>query len=198
MNLRLFAALDLPVSVLGYLSAIMTQLRADLPRNAVRWVRPEGIHLTVRFYGETKPEQIKALQDSLAQATTGLGPIELKLNGLGIFPNTVAPRVIWAGVAGQVDAVQRIQTALETGARAIGFRPETRPFTPHLTLGRVNQLRAPDKQRLSQLVNEAPLNAPNPFTLDRVSLIKSELKPTGAVYTQLWSALLTGQHSSAF
>lgn len=191
MNQRLFAALDLPVDVLDYLAGLMQRLRAGLPHNAVRWVRSAGIHLTVRFYGETKSEQVAALQASLAKAIAGLSPIELKLNGLGVFPNAVAPRVVWVGVAGDVAMVAKIQTALENEARAVGFRPETRPFTPHLTLGRVNQLRAPDKQRLTQLLQDTPVNLPAPFMLNRVSLIKSELKPTGAVYTPLWSALLS-------
>lgn len=196
MKQRLFAALDLPTLVLERLAEVVKQLRAGLPQNSVRWARPEGIHLTVRFYGETRTGQVTALQSSLAQATAGLGPIELNLSGLGIFPNAVAPRVVWAGVAGEVDVVQKIQAALELDARALGFRAETRPFTPHLTLGRVNQLSAPDKQKLSQLLKDTPVTAPGPFRLDRVSLIKSELRPTGAVYTQLWSAPLKGSSPS--
>lgn len=185
MNQRLFAALELPTEVLNRLAEAVRSLRVSLPPHSVRWVRPEGIHLTVRFYGETKPEQVKALQDSLAKAALGVSPLELKLSGLGIFPNAVAPRVIWAGVVGDVDVIQKLQTTLEMDARALGFRSETRPFTPHLTLGRVNQLSATDKQTLSQLLQRTPLNAPDPFKLDRMSLIKSELRPTGAVYTPL-------------
>lgn len=187
MKQRLFAALDLPAGVVDRLIEVVKRLRAHLPRNSVRWVQTEGIHLTVRFYGETQAEQVTALHDSLTKAAIGLNPIELKLSGLGVFPNAVAPRVIWAGVVGAVDSVQKLQTALETDARALGFRPETRPFTPHLTLGRVNQLRASDKQMLSQLLKETAMNAPDPFRLEQVSLIKSELKPTGAVYTPLFT-----------
>ncbi len=196
MNHRLFAALDLPANVLEALAEVMARLREALPRQSVRWARPNGIHLTVRFYGETQMEQVTALQDSLTKATAGLGPIELELNGLGVFPNAVAPRVIWAGVAGDVDSAQKIQTALESDARALGLRPETRPFTPHLTLGRVNPLRASDKQKLNQRLKATPIKSPGRFVVNRLSLIKSELKPMGAVYTSLFSVSLNGPRPS--
>jgi RNA 2',3'-cyclic 3'-phosphodiesterase len=196
MNQRLFAALELPTSVLASLAEVIKRLRADLPPASVRWVRPEAIHLTVRFYGATPPERLSALQASLFKAASGLDAIELELDRLGVFPNAVAPRVIWVGLKGMLEALETLNSQLETQARAVGFRAEIRPFTPHLTLGRVNRLRAPDKQKLSQLIKETALNAVGPFTLDHVSLIKSELKPTGAVYTRLLSAPLNESHSS--
>jgi 2'-5' RNA ligase len=193
MNQRLFAALDLPPAVREALAEVTAYLRDQLPRNGVRWVRPAGIHLTLRFYGDVTNEQAPHLQTSLAKAARGVAPIALELSGLGVFPNAVAPRVVWVGIAGDLEPLQKIQTALEADARALGFTPETRPFTPHLTLGRVNQLRAPEKQRLSQLLKETPVKSPGRFTLDRLSLIKSDLKPAGAVYTPLFTATLAGE-----
>jgi 2'-5' RNA ligase len=197
MNQRLFAALDLPPLVLEALAEVAKRLRAQLPQHGVRWVRPEGIHLTLRFYGETRPEQVPDLQAGLTRVVSGLSPIELGLSDLGVFPNAVAPRVIWVGLTGALEALQTLNTRLETEAQALGFRPETRPFTPHLTLGRVNQLRAPEKQQLSQLLKETVVNAPGPFQLNQLSLINSDLKPMGAVYTRLGSALLSEAHPAA-
>lgn len=190
MKQRLFAALDLPTLVRDALAVGAKRLRTALPQNSVRWVRPDGIHLTLRFFGDTQPELVPALQAALARSVSGLGPVELELDDLGVFPNAVAPRVIWVGLRGALEVLQTLQQRLESEARALGFRPETRPFTPHLTLGRVNQLRAPEKQKLAQLLKERVVSAPGPFVLDQLSLIKSDLKPMGAIYTPLGSAWL--------
>src|SRR5262245_48306224 len=112
MNQRLFAALDLPTPVLNSLAEVVQQLRTTLPSGSVRWVRPEGIHLTMRFYGETRSEQVPALQEALAQAANQVAPIELELSGLGIFPNLVAPRVIWVGLTGALDVLQTLNALL--------------------------------------------------------------------------------------
>ncbi len=190
MSLRLFIALELPAAVIETLGGLSARLREQTPRGGVRWVRPAGIHLTLKFLGEVKPERVTEIQNALAQAVAGRAPLALELNGCGVFPNAVAPRVVWVGLAGEVAQLRALQSAVERGAAELGYPPEARGFTPHLTLGRVTEhLRPAERPQLSQAL-KALTFAPQPFSAERVSLIRSDLRPTGAVYTALFTARL--------
>jgi 2'-5' RNA ligase len=190
MTLRLFSALELSAPITESLAALSHRLREQLPRQSVRWVQPRHIHLTLKFYGEVKPELVTALQESLTHATLGRAPVTLALNGLGLFPNAVRPRVVWVGLGGELDALGALQAAVEQGAAGLGFPPEARAFTPHLTLGRVTEnLRPPDRPRIGAALRALAFS-PQTFTVEQVALIRSELKPAGPVYTRLFSAPL--------
>ncbi|MDW8326895.1 MAG: RNA 2',3'-cyclic phosphodiesterase [Anaerolineales bacterium] len=191
-TLRLFAALELPASILTQLAALTKALQAGAPQGSVRWVRPEGVHLTLKFYGEVEAKQVKDLQAVLTEAATTAGPLTFTLAGVGAFPNLTRPRVIWAGVAGDVAALKRLQTAVEAASVRLGFAPEAKPFNPHLTLGRVHRpLRPQEHGRLAQVLEQAQTPPGEPFTLDALSLMRSELRRGGALYTRLFSAPLT-------
>lgn len=190
-KLRLFVALELPASVLRQLSTLLAELQLAIPPGAVRWVRPEGVHLTLQFYGDVEKPRVAAIEGMLRQAAQSSAPVSLALNGLGCFPHAKHPRVVWVGVAGDVDALRRLQRAVEGGARPLGFEPEARGFSPHLTLGRVNSpLRPNDQQRLAEALGRAPAAPGAAFILNELSLMQSDLKPGGAVYTRLFSAPL--------
>jgi 2'-5' RNA ligase len=192
MSLRLFIALELPAAITETLDGLIARLREQTPRGGVRWVRAEGIHLTLKFFGEVKPERVAEIQNALTQAVAGRAPLALELNGCGVFPNALAPRVAWAGLAGELTQLRALQTAVERGAAALGYPPEARGFTPHLTLGRVTeQLRPAERPHVGQAL-KALTFAPQPFIAERVSLIRSDLRPTGAVYTALITAPLNG------
>jgi 2'-5' RNA ligase len=190
---RAFAALELPAPVLARLGAVLAALPAAVPRGSVRWARPEGIHLTLQFYGEVKPEQLPALQAALAGVAAVAAPLTLDLAGLGAFPNPARARVVWVGVQGDLEALRRLQQAVEAAGQGLGFRPEERGYHPHLTLGRVNQpLRPADQGRLAEALGRTPVPAGAPFHLAELSLMRSELRPGGAVYTRLSAAPLGG------
>lgn len=190
-TLRLFAALELPAPVLAQLAALAESLRADAPKDAVRWVRPEGVHLTLKFYGEVEAKRLKDLQAVLTEAATAADPLTFTLAGIGAFPNLTRPRVIWAGLAGDIAALKRLQAAVEAASLRYGFAPEDKPFNPHLTLGRVNQpLRPQEHGRLANVLGQAKTPPGKPFTLDALSLMRSELRRGGAHYTRLFSAPL--------
>lgn len=192
-SLRLFAALELPPPALKRLAEIGATLQHDAPRGAVRWVRPTGIHLTLKFYGNVEPPRRAALRAMLAEAAQASRPLALSLGGLGCFPNAGRPRVIWVGVEGEVEALHALQRAVEAGSRALGFPPEGRAFSPHLTLGRVSEAARPEAvRRLAEALSRARLEAGAPFRLEALSLMQSDLKPDGAVYTQLFAAALGG------
>ena len=107
-TLRLFTALDLPAPVRRQLAEVMGALSAALPRGRVRWVRPEGMHLTLQFYGEVGADKLPGLQAAVAAAAAGVTPLALELKDLGTFPNLSRPRVIWAGLAGEVDRLKAL------------------------------------------------------------------------------------------
>lgn len=190
-TLRLFAALELPAPVLAQLAALAESLQAGAPRDAVRWVRPEGVHLTLKFYGEVEARRLDDLRIALTGAAAVAGPLTFTLAGVGAFPNLTRPRVIWVGLAGDVAALKRLQAAVESASRGLGFAPEDKPFTPHLTLGRVNNpLRPQEHGRLARALAQAQTPAGQPFTLDALSLMQSELRRGGALYTRLLSVPL--------
>ncbi len=104
----------------------------------VRWVREEGLHLTLKFYGEVAPERLDVIAESVRFAAQGSAPLALRLGELGAFPSVVRPRVIWVGIDGPA-GLELLQDRLERGGEQIGFPPEGGPFRPHVTLGRVRE-----------------------------------------------------------
>jgi 2'-5' RNA ligase len=194
-RVRVFAALELPPELSRRLTEVISGLSKALPRGSVRWVRPEGIHLTLKFFGEVAPSKLADLQAGLAQAAGNAAPIALTLEGLGVFPNPLRPRVIWVGVAGGVEALGALYQAVEEATASLGFKPEARGFSPHLTLGRVNgALRPAERQALGEALRAGSVDRLGDFTADSLSLMGSELKPGGAVYTRLYSAPLGGRN----
>jgi 2'-5' RNA ligase len=176
-TMRLFIAIQLPEPVKAVLLQTAAQMGHHLPAGAVRWLKPEQMHLTLRFLGDTAVAQLPALQNQLTQLTNGKKPFRLQLNGVGAFPNRRKPRVLWAGLAGELAALQLLQKELEERVMGLGWPEEKRPFNPHLTLGRVKDARK--VQALHWEVNLAALE----IEVAEVCLVMSELRPSGAFYS---------------
>ncbi len=191
-TLRLFIALELPPDVLDALQAVQNHLRGRAPRDAVRWTRPEGVHLTLKFLGETPAAKQAAITVAMQQAAAGHAPLHLHAAGLGCFPNLARPRVVWIGLGGDLDALAALAEAMEAAAETLGFARERRPFSPHLTLGRVRQEAAgTDIKALGRLIEATPIGEIARWTAESVSLMRSDLRPDGARYTCLAEAPLT-------
>jgi len=186
-NWRLFIAVDLPEQVLDSLRRTQNKLKKATPERAVRWVSVEGIHLTLKFLGDTPRDQVDDLASVLGEAVSTHRCFELHTHGLGCFPNLDRPRVVWAGVEGAVGLLGGLQADVEQGMHSLGFEAETRPFSPHLTLGRLSQNASrQDALRVGEAVKANQLKSPSvSWQVDSVSLIRSELKPGGAVYTHV-------------
>lgn len=182
--MRLFIAIHLPESVKTALLQTAAQMGQPLPAGVVRWVKPEQLHLTLRFLGDTAVAQLPALQDQLTQLTNQSSAFRLQLNGVGAFPNHQKPRVVWAGLAGEVAVLQTLQVALEKRLVGLGWAEEKRPFNPHITLGRVKD--AKKAQTLHWAVKLAALE----IGVTEICLVQSELRPSGAIYTVRHSAQL--------
>ena len=203
--LRTFIAIDLPTHLLEALAATQTQvreyLRAQGQDRALRWSPTQNLHLTLRFLGETTLEQRAEITARLHAVAAQAAPFSLKVEpsgrGLGGFPNLRQPRVVWAGVDGDLDVLRQLQGAVETVAQAAGFAPEGKAYSPHLTLARA--ARNSDRRALLQVgealgdyIRHAPAAEALPFAVDHLTFYQSELGAGGSRYTALAELPLTG------
>jgi len=182
--LRLFVAVDLPGQVREALARLQGGLKShDL--SDLRWVRPQGIHLTLKFLGETPAGRVAAITKALAGAIGGRPGFRLALGALGTFGGRRRPRVLWLDITGDIERLRELQAAVEEALVEVGFPPEERDFSPHLTLARVPQPGRPGTaERIVQALESVA--APRAeFDVREVVLIRSTLQPGGAVYERL-------------
>lgn len=154
----------------------------------IRWVKPRNIHLTLRFLGDIPEEMCRPVETAIEAASCDFTPLMLSLKGLGVFPGIKKARVIWAGLSGETEALINFQHTLESQLAQMGIKKEPRSFKAHLTLGRIK--RKIDPARLLDAVRTCCDFEPESFRADHIILFKSELKPTGAVYTPLFDRKL--------
>jgi 2'-5' RNA ligase len=183
---RLFVALELPPNVLTTLARIRSGLKRSIPSGAVRWVQPEGIHLTLKFLGDVPVSQLADLKTALEQAAGGHSPFELEIRGLGCFPNTQRPRVLWVGVGGDLPRLSALQSAVEQFIAPLGYPTERDTFSPHLTLARTaRQAGREEIAALGRVAEQTDIGQAARWRVEAVSLMRSQLKPDGAVYTEV-------------
>jgi len=192
--LRTFIAIELDEAVRNALATTQDDLRRALPRDAVRWVRPGGIHLTLKFLGDTEVRRLDEVKQALSAATSELRPFSFDVQGLDCFPNPRRPRVIWIGLKEPTGRLRALWQAIEDHVAPIGWPTEKRGFHPHLTLGRLQRgASVAEKQATGRLVERANVGWLASMDVSIVSFIKSDLRPGGAVYTTLMEAQLGGQ-----
>lgn len=158
------------------------------PLRGVRWVPETHLHFTVRFLGDVDGERLADLRAAVAEAARGGGPFRLSLAGLGAFPPRGPARVLWAGCGEGGDALSTLASTVEEAFSRLGFPPEARPFSPHLTLARVKDVEA--GRRLARALPTLP---PEPFgdvDVSALVLFRSDLSPRGPDYTELFRAEL--------
>lgn len=176
--MRAFVALPLPDATRRALWAAAAPLRAlDLP---VKWVGADGLHLTLKFLGETDDARAPELADALRRAAAGARALPLEISGCGAFPDAERPRVVWAGVSAE-PALELLQHAVEREFAPLGFPTEARPFRPHLTLGRTRKDARPGAFR-PLAASLAGVAFAETVVIEQVELLRSALQPTGAVY----------------
>ncbi len=190
--MRTFVAIEIPEPLKLDLDRSVEGLRSNLVNGLIRWVRLESIHLTLKFLGEIKPEQVPPLQKVLDQVAANFSNFSLEINGFGCFPNLSRPRIVWVGFKPAGGDLPRLQSELAGRLEMIGFEREQRGYHPHLTLGRVRKgLSGSDMKLISGWAKEAQIGTVGHFEAEAVSLIRSVLKPDGAVYSNLHVARLT-------
>ena len=189
-TIRSFIAIELPAAVADLLGMLQQDLRASGLRAG--WVKPQNIHLTLKFLGDIKADDIDTVGGAMKTAAEGCAPIVLAAGGIGFFPGIKRPRVIWVGVGGQIQPLFALQRNLEDCLAAAGFPKDKRSFKGHLTLGRFRQ--GPDPAAIGRVLQSYSDFAKEEFSVHRIVLFKSELKPSGAVYSQLLQADLRNEY----
>ena len=184
-EIRAFIAIELPDEVVQELGRLESRLKLRQP-DGVKWVDPNAIHLTLNFRGDIDSGRISEITEAMTDAARESSSFSLELKELGVFPNLNRVRVIWAGIGGEVEKLAWLQHSLEANLDIIGFPPEERAFSPHLTLGRVREQSSPqERQRLADIVTGLKVGTVKPFTVNGFSLIKSQLTGTGPVYSRI-------------
>lgn len=184
-EMRSFVAIELPEQVKDGLASLRGELkRAE--HSFVKWVGPEGVHLTLKFLGNIPAIQVTEISDTIAAAARGVPPFRLEVARLGAFPNLKQPRVLWVGIRGELTTLLQLQQNIDSGLTALGFTQEERPFAPHLTLARLRQTASPaERKAFGELAASASFETGYPFDAKAVSLMRSQLTPGGAIYTRL-------------
>jgi len=181
-KIRSFLALDPPEEVLREIASIQNRLR-KLIQGDIRWVRPEGIHLTLKFFGDISGGDVANIATVVGKAAEGERPFSLAIGDVGVFPDPHRPRVLWIGMNGDVERLQVFQKGIEQALLQIGFPSEERPFRPHLTLGRIRTSKG--LTGLARALEKGEESTAGRFIASGLSLIQSELTPGGAIYTKL-------------
>ena len=186
-SIRTFIAVDIPDEIRERIAAFqdgLKQYRAD-----VKWVRPASIHLTLKFLGDVEEKWIEEVANAVQKATRGTEPFSVSVCGTGTFPNDRRPRVLWIGVEQGVEKLKTLALKIDETLSELGFEKEKRAYSAHLTLGRV---RSPN--RIASTVESMHTLGFDGGTFDvgEIFVMKSDLKPTGAVYTALKRIKLEG------
>jgi len=186
-QIRCFIAVELPEWIKDGLRQIESNLKAHDPSGA-KWIDPGSIHLTLKFLGNVESAKLDSITAKMKDATLATRPYQLKIQGLGAFPNLRRVQVVWVGIEGELPKLQALQKRLESGLAEMGFPAENRAFTPHLTLARLRETAtAEQRQALGEFISGSNIEAELTFKVDSFSLIRSQLTRSGAIYTQLAS-----------
>lgn len=187
--LRAFIAVELPLEIRQTVCAATSTLRNEIGA-LVRWIPIENMHLTLKFLGDVSPSNVELLSQMLRAEMDLFNCFDLRLNGLGSFPNLKRPRVLYIGIQAPA-ALEALQRGIESASSRLGYGSEERGFSPHLTIGRVKQnVTAVEQQAIRHVLENTKIDSLGTARVNSVELFKSDLKPTGSVYTRLYSASL--------
>jgi len=188
--LRAFIAVEIPLEIHQAIEKQTAPIRAALNKSLVRWVPTDNIHLTLKFLGDVSPANIEMLAQLLNVEVGQHQPFEMEFGRLGAFPNPKRPRVIWIGIQAPA-GLEALQHGIEAATATLGYPPEKRPFSPHLTIGRVKQkVGSTGMQKIRSALEDTRVGSLGTARVTSVHLFKSDLKATGAVYTRLFSVPL--------
>jgi 2'-5' RNA ligase len=185
-TIRTFIAIEIPGAVISKIRELQEGIRTYGLK--IRWVRAENIHLTIKFLGDVEEVKINEISETVSKTVEGFAPILIQAKGVGAFPGVKRPRVLWVGLSGQLETLVRLQRTLDENLSVLGLPIEKRPFKGHLTMGRIKD--KIDVRKFADALMAFRGFESETFAAGRIILYKSELKPSGAVYTRLTSASL--------
>ncbi len=191
MAIRSFLAFELAPEIRQIVSRVLSEAaKATLD---VRWVRAAGVHLTVIFLGSVREDNLTAIEDAAQRVCLNYRPFDVSLRGMGCFPSERNPKVVWLGLDGDTERMSRFRDALQQELEPFGIEQEKRPFRPHLTLGRMRKGQGGGRGELSALLRIYEDLTSAHWPLTELVLFKSDLQPSGAVYTRLKVWPLSGE-----
>lgn len=181
---RLFIACEVPDEVKENIGTLITNLKARSATD-VRWIKPEGVHITLKFLGETPVKKLPAIKLAIQEAVVGHSPFELEFSNIGTFGGREGLRIMWVGIAGDVLRLEALVRAVNAALSVVGFEPERRPFRPHLTLGRVkDEIATRRRAEIEVAVGKMDV-PPTAWRTAQVSLMRSRITTGGAFYDVL-------------
>ena len=182
MGIRSFLAFELPLRIKEQVGEISKELQQS--RLPVRWVKVENIHLTVVFLGSVPKETMAAVKQKAGSIADKFSAFKIRLNRVGVFPNSRRPRVLWIGLDGEIGGLSDLRDQLQAQLEELGFKPENRPFRPHLTLGRFKGTLNRGEELKWILDRFRDINSDDEY-LKELVLFKSDLRPAGPIYTKM-------------
>lgn len=180
--MRLFVSVEISDDLRGALTKIKEDLSHSLTLKEAKWVKPENLHLTLKFFGEVPENDLAALEQALVESVKGKKSFLIQVHGMGCFPNLQRPRVLWAGIKEGAQSLEALAKSVEENSVAAGFAPVDKPFSAHLTLARFTA--APPKDFLVMMENVSARSF-GEMKIEKISLIESQLSPSGPRYTTL-------------
>ena len=181
-NIRAFLAIEPPEDILQAMSGLQEKLKREVS-GKISWTRPEGRHLTLKFFGDVSMEDVDKISAAVQNRVASGLSLNLKVEKLGVFPDARKPRVLWCGMAGDVAQLSVLQKQLDIDFDALGFPKDDRPFRAHLTLARIKDPRG--VSGLGEALAKHGAFAAGEFICRELVLFQSRLMPQGAVYTKL-------------
>ena len=181
-NIRAFLAIEPPENVLQEITRLQEKLKREIS-GRLSWTRPQGQHLTLKFFGDISTEDVKNICSAVQNRIVSEQKLNLKVEKLGVFPDVRRPRVLWCGVTGDVERLSVLQKKIDNDLAAIGFPAEDRPFKAHLTLARIKDSR--DMTGISEALKKHNEFTAGEFNCTELILFQSKLSPQGAIYTKL-------------
>ena len=176
--IRTFVCIEIPQSIKDRIGELQNELRKS--GASVTWTKPSNVHLTLKFLGGVPASRIELVSKAVERAASAISPFEIEVAGTGCFPSVRSARVLWVGLSNVPDAMKQLYSNIESELEREGFPREKRKFSPHLTIGRV-RVPGTGATLAEQLIAQG--FEPERFTATEVIVMRSDLKPTGAIYT---------------
>jgi len=202
MNMiRTFVAVDLDTDLRKTLGRTQVQVKDRImpevlrlaPDVRIQWVRPDAVHLTLKFLGDIAEGRVEEIHRALSATVLARPRFSVEVKGLGVFPDLRAPRVLWVGLSGQpgqIDSLVRLAEDVDVALHGLGFPRELKPFSPHLTLARIKERSRDVGKALAGSDLLTQMASLGSCMVHAVVLMKSDLTPSGAIYTRLWEVPL--------
>jgi len=191
-GVRAFISIEIPHPIREEIARLAEPLKGI--RGRVSWSGPNNMHMTLKFLGDCTRGRLGAISKKLAAIGARHKPFQIGFEGMGVFPRPAAPKVIWLGIGEGKEPLAQLANDVRSSMESIGFKPETRPFKPHITLGRVKYLTQP--YELADAMASVPKISIEPVIADYIYLMRSQLDPKGAVYTVIERLSLSGTTES--